>query len=68
MAASSRVIELVFKLRDQLTAPLRALQGRVGQALKFGLAIGGAATIGAAFNKMLTATREAEDADRKSVV
>src|SRR4051812_1171226 len=58
----NNVIELIFKLKDQVTAPLKALKGRIGGALNFGLAVGGIASVGAIFAKTVHATREAEDA------
>jgi hypothetical protein len=62
MSSPNRVVELVFRLRDNVTKPLREIQGRVKQALNFGLAVGGIATLGAVFSKVISATREAEEA------
>lgn len=58
----NNVIELVFKIRDNVTAPLNALKGRIGGALKFGIALAGVTSLGAAFTKTVHASREAEDA------
>lgn len=60
--AANNVIELVLRLKDQITAPLSGVQNRIG---KFGSAVAGlagVATVGAAFAKVVRSTIEAENA------
>ncbi len=59
--ASSNVIELVFKMRDGVSKPLNALKGNIGGFLKLGAGAAGVLGIVATFQKVISASREAQD-------
>lgn len=61
MANPSNVIELIFRMKDQITGPLNTLKGKIGGLAAFGLAAAGVASFGAVILKTIHASREAED-------
>lgn len=62
--ASNNIIELIFKLKDQVTKPLEELRSKIGEIAKLGLVLGGAA----GFLEVLKKTVEASAGAQLAVV
>ncbi len=62
MTMQTNVIELVFKLKDQISGPLSQLRSKISGSLAFGAGIIGVTSFAGAMLKMISATRESQDA------